>query len=529
MVGAPIGFALLVPRVCAACKRSDPPCSLQPFQPLAEDAMLCQDCMRRSEFRTITKTRAIEEYGVTEEVLAKLRYMTKKSRQGYMMKLYLEKQVAEHGTRRGGGSDVCVQARIDEMLAPHKKQKLSEGIVEEQQEARGREEGNEFPSASNLATSPDMVRKKMELLYRGSSHGKRMQQASDPLAETLACCLPEELLIRTDVLSSRPGWSAKGEGGGGGFILYVMQTAMRMEENHALEVATRVANACLLPVFVVLPLISDDVIANERRWTFILQGVPEIQEALRCKLGIMSHVLVDGYRGCDAMADLISLSKRASCVVQEDMPVLPYRRWADELAAHASVLLVDTACVLPMKEVGRAYASASSFRSATANRRQEYMGRRLQTSAPSCKLFVPEGLEPLCLSSSSSSSSSRPLLRRLLRAKQIRSDGAHGGQGGSRNLPYSLALNLDRGRRSLFLYKLLSLQPRFLPLDRLLRFLFFSHFFLVHGAFNARKLFSSPCKQMPAAALPGLIKMRKKLVRGGGGGERGSRRGSNRL
>eukprot|EP00960_Hanusia_phi_P006073 175217-Hanusia_phi.AAC.1 len=119
----------------------------------------------------------------------------------------------------------------------------------------------------------------------------------------------------------------------------------------------------------------------------------------------MSSVLIDGYQGCDALAELVSLSKKANCVVLEDIPVLPYRRWAESLRTQAPLLLVDTACVLPMKEVGKAYSSASSFRSATMKKRQEYMRRSLSISEPSCKLFVPQGLDPLSLSSSSSSSS----------------------------------------------------------------------------------------------------------------------------
>eukprot|EP00960_Hanusia_phi_P045025 756983-Hanusia_phi.AAC.5 len=240
-------------------------------------------------FRTITKTRAIEEYGVTEDVLAKLRSMTKKSKQGYMMKLYLEKQIMEHATRQGGGSFMPVQTRIDDMFAPHKKQKLGESNETERLQ-NGTEEGAGAAGAGAGAPcslgasglSHDSMRKRIEMLYRGSSCGKRLQLVGDALAETLAGCLTEELLIRTDILSSHPGWSAHGAearagAGAGAFVLYVMQTAMRIEENHALEVAIRMANACSVPLFVLIPLISDPVTANERRWTFILQGVPEIQ------------------------------------------------------------------------------------------------------------------------------------------------------------------------------------------------------------------------------------------------------------
>jgi hypothetical protein len=87
--------------------------------------------------------------------------------------------------------------------------------------------------------------------------------------------------------------------------------------------------------------------------------------------GVASTVLVDGYEGCDAWEELRGLARGSGCVVMEDMPVEPYRSLVMELAAQsmAPLVVVDTACLVPMKSVAKAYLAASAFRTATAARR----------------------------------------------------------------------------------------------------------------------------------------------------------------
>jgi predicted NAD/FAD-dependent oxidoreductase len=62
---------------------------------------------------------------------------------------------------------------------------------------------------------------------------------------------------------------------------------------------------------------------------------------------------------------LRTLAARALAVVTEDFPLDPLRGWALALAEHALVAAVDTACVVPMKCVGRAYDRAFAFERAT--------------------------------------------------------------------------------------------------------------------------------------------------------------------
>lgn len=164
----------------------------------------------------------------------------------------------------------------------------------------------------------------------------------------------------------------------GEFVLYWMRTALRANENPALEVAIATANELRLPILVYHALSERYPYASDRHHTFILQGARDVQFALaKREIAYAFHLERPGHRG----PHLRTLADRAALVVTEDMPVNPLRAWTRLLShtTHAPVLKVDTACVVPMQLVGQAYQRAFEYRKAT---KQLYEKRITQTWEP---------------------------------------------------------------------------------------------------------------------------------------------------
>ena len=150
----------------------------------------------------------------------------------------------------------------------------------------------------------------------------------------------------------------------GRFVLYWMKSALRADENPALDVAVHLANFLDLPLLVYQGLSERYPFASDRHHTFILQAASDVQQALE-KRGIAYALDVqrEGHRG----PHLRTLASRAAAVVTEDMPTEPLRSWAVGLSRglDCGLLLVDTACIVPMRLVGKAHDRAFAFRNAT--------------------------------------------------------------------------------------------------------------------------------------------------------------------
>lgn len=204
---------------------------------------------------------------------------------------------------------------------------------------------------------------------------------------------PAHLAERIDYLGSAVASS-------GEFVLYWMRTAVRAEENPALDVAIHVARHVRRPLLVYHALTERYPFASDRHHAFILQGARDVQQQF-LKQGI-PYVFHLEHRGNDSPY-LKILSRRSAVVVTEQMPVDPLARWTRRLAATtpAAVLAVDTACVMPMRRVGKAYERAFAYRKATDT---EYQRRVRQVYRPTAweptGLAVPAlPLEPLDLQS----------------------------------------------------------------------------------------------------------------------------------
>jgi deoxyribodipyrimidine photolyase len=197
--------------------------------------------------------------------------------------------------------------------------------------------------------------------------------------------LPEHLHERLRTLADRP-LNPEGR-----FVLYWMHNALRGHENPALDVALVTGEQLGLPVFVYQGLSERYAYASDRHHAFILQGARDVHGELAARgIGSAIHVERPAHRG----PHLRTLASRAALVVTEDLPTDPITSWVSRLSITVAtpVWLIDTACVVPMKLVGRDYDRAFAYRDAT----RHLLDQRLTLPWPEQpnpnERFVPPGL-----------------------------------------------------------------------------------------------------------------------------------------
>lgn len=191
----------------------------------------------------------------------------------------------------------------------------------------------------------------------------------------------------------------------GEFILYWMHHSLRGHENPALDVALLAAKQLRLPIFVYQGLSERSAYASDRHHMFILQGARDAHaELARRGIGSALHVERRGHRG----PHLKALADRAAVVVTEDFPTVAMNQSIQRLAARISapIWLVDTACVVPMRMVGRAYDRAFAYRDATRRLLDERLTRSWPEQPDPGEAFVPSDLSfpPIDLSTTDFSS-----------------------------------------------------------------------------------------------------------------------------
>ena len=173
--------------------------------------------------------------------------------------------------------------------------------------------------------------------------------------------LPEHLLERTRSHGEKLEAKANPDNP---FVLYWMRTAVRTDENPALDVARLIADRQGIPLLVYHAISEHYQYASDRHHTFMLQGARDVQKQF-AELGVSYafHLAT----GDDRQSHLVTLANMASVIVTEDMPVDPPRRFLKALKAKTTtpVVCVDTACVAPMQLVKKPFTRAFKFRSAT--------------------------------------------------------------------------------------------------------------------------------------------------------------------
>jgi photolyase PhrII len=158
-------------------------------------------------------------------------------------------------------------------------------------------------------------------------------------------------------------------------VLYWTHHALRSDENPALDVAIHLAEQLGLPLLVYQGLSERYRFASDRHHAFILESARELEDSY-ATLGIAYalHVDREGVR----FPRLGRLVHSSAVVVTDHFPIEATNQWTERFAELNTVpiVLVDTACIVPSRLVGKAFDRAFAFRDATAELYRERIDRK---------------------------------------------------------------------------------------------------------------------------------------------------------
>lgn len=152
------------------------------------------------------------------------------------------------------------------------------------------------------------------------------------------------------------------ERAGAGYVLYWAQMNRRVDSNHALLFAAKLANRLDLPVLFYEGLTCSYPYANDRLHAFILEGVPHTDRRLR-ELGI-GYVFYLRKTRADPDDVLYELAGKASAVVTDDYPTFIARRHNASVPAKLEIpyYVVDSSCIVPMSSYEKREYAAYTIR-----------------------------------------------------------------------------------------------------------------------------------------------------------------------
>ena len=129
------------------------------------------------------------------------------------------------------------------------------------------------------------------------------------------------------------------------YVLYWMQEAQRVEYNHALEYAVQRANELEQRLLVVFGLTDGYPEANLRHYTFMLEGLQDVYEALKER-----KIKFVVRRGSPDEV-VLTLGKDASLIVCDMSYLRLQKRWRERVAeeARCAVVQVETEVVVPVE------------------------------------------------------------------------------------------------------------------------------------------------------------------------------------
>jgi deoxyribodipyrimidine photo-lyase len=131
------------------------------------------------------------------------------------------------------------------------------------------------------------------------------------------------------------------------YVLYWMQAAQRTRVNPALEYALHRANELNQPLVVCFGLMDDFPEANLRHYTFLLQGLRDVHQALHARkiLFLVRHG--------PAPQAALHYGKNASLIVCDRNYLRHHKAWRSEVARLAAreVIEVETEVVVPVEVV----------------------------------------------------------------------------------------------------------------------------------------------------------------------------------
>lgn len=183
----------------------------------------------------------------------------------------------------------------------------------------------------------------------------------------------------------------------GDFVICWLHHAFRVEENPTLDVARHLASQSGLPLLIYQAVCEHYRYASDRHHWFMLEGIRDLQEQMaHSELSYFFHLGRPGNRE----PHLKMLAKQAAIMVTEDFPLDPTMPWTERLRDTTStpIVLVDAACVVPMKLVGQAYDRAFAYRDATESLYKERVSRPWPECTVATKPYQgPLPFEPLDL------------------------------------------------------------------------------------------------------------------------------------
>jgi len=197
--------------------------------------------------------------------------------------------------------------------------------------------------------------------------------------------LPEFIQQRTRIVSDVPDVE-------GAFVVYWMCTAVRADENPALDAARVAAETLGCPLIVYHGLSSRYPFASDRHHRFILEGARDVERALAAQnIPYLFHL-----ERPDSPPVLKQLASRAALVVTEHLPTPPIRRWIKTLtdATDTPVWCVDTACLVSLESSTKRFSRAFAFRDQLAEERET----ALRTPYPTLQLSPPKAPDELPVS-----------------------------------------------------------------------------------------------------------------------------------
>jgi deoxyribodipyrimidine photo-lyase len=143
----------------------------------------------------------------------------------------------------------------------------------------------------------------------------------------------------------------------GAYVLYWMQASQRAEYNHALEFGILKANELRQPLIVFFGITDTFPEANERHYTFMLEGLKEVKHSLK-KRGIQMVIL---HKSPEVGA--VQLAKKASLTVADRGYLRIQRQWRNDVANQIDCRLiqVESDVIVPVEETSpkEEYAAAT--------------------------------------------------------------------------------------------------------------------------------------------------------------------------
>ena len=142
-------------------------------------------------------------------------------------------------------------------------------------------------------------------------------------------------------------------------VVYWMQRSQRGRDNHAVDVAVNAANALGLPLVVYFAAISNFPHANLRHYSFLNQGLADIEEDLAAR-GIAFVMR----RAPNESHEKLFADVGAALVIGDENPMREPERWRKHLASRLRIPFwtVDADVVVPSKLMERAQYGAYTIR-----------------------------------------------------------------------------------------------------------------------------------------------------------------------